>query len=1289
MISRGGDRKGWTMRDKIYALAKGNFTYETPGLVITPEKLTMEVVSGTSTGMTFTVANSRGTQLKGFGFTEAQEITFLPVFGGEENELEVEIHAQELVAGSKLTGELILVTDCGETRVPYEFDITAPVLKDDEGEDVRDYFTLQKVAENDPKEGLKLFRDPLFRETFLYRDDDGQLIYDRLVKGNTGLSGMEEFLVAFDKKMPVRFSLKHSGKPLEGPIEYELAGSDIDDVIDVELATWGSVAIRVNVEGDFIETDRRLMWTDEFIDEKGRLEFRIIAGRIHEGMHTGRIVFTSPYEQYEVILSVHSPVGAKERRIGRAKQAAWAMLMRSFLAYEEGRVSKIEFRAFLEKNSSVIERLDTPFQTPLIGYLAWILDSEPRKLKFYRDTENMEVPSLGVDQDVIENYAMVEYIKYLYSERDEDRERLRFLIDGYIGNGYMSDILLVLRLRVDTEFAASEGKCVESLREQLAKGGNSPVLYSELMRRFVTNPDLLNDLDAVNLRTLLYGLKQGLIAPKLADTVTVLSEGRGLPPIDSTSGYGTIRENDPLSHGTGALLMRLLFGMWSTFSEGQSEEERTASKDNDTLRTICALLIRYEKRDRRYFSWYERGVKEMLRLTDLFEYYMYTIDPKREEPLPNTVLSYFQYENHLNETRKAYLYANILKNKEKVPTAYETYEDTIREFVMNQLERERVTADLGYLYRNVLSTDDVDDVLATHLPHVLFRHLLICSTPGIESVTVVHMQTLTDKTYSLDRGRALLDIYTPDYRLFFADRDGNLYVDSIEYTLERFFDGDVYAPLCYPYFEKAIVAMEEEETEDEFGASEDPLAEKEAVYMLHDVQVPDNLLFHLTVRVEKRARLDESEVDVLLRALASNKLRDPFHGKVFVRVYDHIMERVAEEDRDIYLSFLMQYLKTDTIKRGRAGEIAAACIRCGSDFDAEAEELLTRFGTDGCDTQAMEEFVIRRIAALDGEFSDNLVKWALALYENGFRENTILHYLLQYYMGETDTLVRIFRDSLELKRGGSGEEQLREMEGYIRSKPAFYESVRERLLGQILFAGQDASQHTDIFMQYFADGENRVLVKAYLSQLAYDYIVGRKDLDGAVYEKIYRQALYEKDSVMVLAALKKLSGRKSLDDGEREFIARALDYSAAEGIILPFMKDFAGTVTVPYEIRTPVIVQYYSGTSDGVFLFMKNTTTGAYESQPMRQVFDGIFIVPLLLFAGEETTGYIYEEETGKRSKEFELRKKEAATGADSLFEQVNAMIEAKNDDDEKRYEALKKMFIEEQELAKQLFTII
>ena len=133
------------MREKILSLAKGNFIYETPKLCLSIEKLVFEVTAGTHGTASFLLENSFGTRVKGFGTVEEMCIDFLPFFDGTKNELTVDVDAGELNPGEKLKGNLDLITDCGEEKLPYEITIVSPVLRDEEGE-IRDDFSPEELS---------------------------------------------------------------------------------------------------------------------------------------------------------------------------------------------------------------------------------------------------------------------------------------------------------------------------------------------------------------------------------------------------------------------------------------------------------------------------------------------------------------------------------------------------------------------------------------------------------------------------------------------------------------------------------------------------------------------------------------------------------------------------------------------------------------------------------------------------------------------------------------------------------------------------------------------------------------------------------------------------------------------------------------------------------------------------------------------------------------------------------------------------------------------------------------
>ena len=246
------------MREKILSLAKGNFIYETPELVLSTERLEFQVTAGTHGSASFVLTNAHGTRVKGFGAVEDVCVDFLPFFDEKDNELTIEVDATELVPGEHLQGELVLVTDCGEKKLPYDIEIVAPELADDRGA-VRDYYTLQERIEENPERGADLFLAPEFREAFLYRDESGKILYDVLTRKNTKLQSMEEFLVAMKKKEAIRFEVKH---PSGREIAYELNGTDIQDTLLIQVNTWGHAGIHVTTTADFIEPQTHVLWTD-------------------------------------------------------------------------------------------------------------------------------------------------------------------------------------------------------------------------------------------------------------------------------------------------------------------------------------------------------------------------------------------------------------------------------------------------------------------------------------------------------------------------------------------------------------------------------------------------------------------------------------------------------------------------------------------------------------------------------------------------------------------------------------------------------------------------------------------------------------------------------------------------------------------------------------------------------------------------------------------------------------------------------------------------------------------
>lgn len=1178
------------MREKVLSLAKGNFIYDTPKLVLSVEQLAFQVTAGTHQTECFVLENERGTRVKGFGSVEEVCVDFLPFFDGEKNELTVEVHAEELVPGERLKGNLVLVTDCGEAKLPYDIEIVAPELSDERGA-VRDYYTLQERIEENPERGADLFLAEEFREAFLYRDESGKILYDYLTKKNTKLQSMEEFLVAMKKKDAIRFEVNHASG---GEIAYELNGVDIQDTLQIRVNTWGHTGIYVKATADFIEPQTHVLWTDEFERGQDILEFTILADRVPAGRRFGELILQSSYEKKVIRISAHNQRGEQERKIRRARKKAIAMMYRMYLAYQEKRITREAFINFLQKNREVLEKISGAYTQAVRGYIAVLLEEEENILEFFRETERWKLPPLGAAFEEIESYILIQYIKTLYTEREEDCQSLAQLIETYGENGYQSSVLTYIQSQVDRRYQSLR-LLEQDVRNQVEAGSNSPLLYSVLMTAYREDATLIASLDEVTVNAVNYGLKRDLTTKEICMAVSFLGERLG---------------------SFDAKVFSMLQKFYDFFVM------------TDTLRGICGMLIRNEIRQQKYFPWFAKGVSRHLRLTDLFEYYMYTLDPDRIGMLPDVVLSYFQYENHLNDRCKAFLFAYIVKHRRDQADIFHLYEDQIWEFTLRQLKAHRISEDTAVLYQELFTQERINGELAEELPYVMFTHSLICDNQGMDGVVVLHMETGEETYYPLENGQAEIQLYTPNTLIFFLDERRRYFAGTVDYRLKKLLQLDHFAMLCY-----------------EQGS-----------------RLP-RLLVHLAYQAERAVKLQELQVEVLVQALHRGNLRARMKEKVLLCLYDYY----RQQGDHTHLLEVLDEIDPVTLKRERISEVAADCIYQG--MYEKAQTMLLRYGVENCELRALSMLVSKLVLENEQEFEPLLAKWALLLYRQGCYEKGPMDYLRRYYMGSLSTLTSIYRKCQQMPEVGVDED------------------INERLLAQVLFVGDSQSEYEDIYLQYLEHGENRMLVKAYLAQLAYDYVVERVELSEPIFVKIEKEAMYEKDTVMVLAALRHYRGEEHYASKQKEFVEWNLEKFASEGVILAFMKDYIGKVNVPYEIENTVLIQYYCNTDRGVFLF-EQKEEGGFEPEPMRQVFPGVYIYEMLLFEDEERQCYIYEEEQDERTEIMTVRRPEAAGGTPGFFQMVNQMIEAKNEGDSTRYDALRRQYESDRHAAAKLFTI-
>lgn len=1173
------------MKDRILAISKGQFTYEPIKLQLSQDKLRLVVVSGRDATESFRLSNVRGTKVKGF-VTTTDDIQITPqTFHGEDTEIHITFSASHVAAGTKMDGEIHIITDCGETSLPYTVEVVAPTITDKDGV-VEDFRALEQRIAANLEDGALLFHSPSFKNVFLQDNEPETYLYTHLVKRNSKLHSLDEFLVATGRKQPYRFHISQTR------FEYELTMEDVREQLTLTCGTWGAACIHVLSDSKFIEPEVDVIWSDDFKKDKYELGFKVSAKRLKDGKHTGRLVLETPYQREEItiVLRKKTSIMPIEDYLHK-KKYLWAAY-KNLLNYKIGKMRQEEYLTNIRMILEELFDCEDEIVIYLRAYLAAMEQRMEECEEFVNRLSMIPRPEYNQSTETVLFYLIGLYIKSIYTKTEDDKRLATLEARDYYENGYHIWPILYLLMHLEERYQTLTPKLLlEEVGEYLEKGCHSPLLYLEVVKIYQKDPTLVHRLTKRNIQVLYWGTKEELFDKEFALTMSFLAEHVRV--------YSDI-------------VYRILFLQYKKY------------RLDDTLHSICSMLIRCEKMGHEYFPWFALGVQKRLRITELFEYYMYTFDTEGNGIIPQSVITYFQYENHLNDRIKAYLYSRVIRNKEEKPDNYEAYREMMAQFALRQLKARKLNENLGVLYEDLLKEENIKDDVALCLPELMFKQHLTCNNKHIEGVYVVHLETEKEQYYPIVGGQAHIDIYTPNYQLYFVDSDNRYYVKTIEYTLKPIMKLEKYALQCF-----------------ENGSTN------------------QGLMLHLLAKVHKKFALKQEDSMVAHMVTKMDILCDYYQGKTVLQLLEHYQE----QNDDTMIRQILDEIDLSQISLGRCHELIELMAKYN--LHAKAYAAIEIYGFKKCDKERLMKVVEWRLRQPEVAYEGILFQMCQYLYQSEVKSIATVGYLQKYFMGPIKEFFQVFSDS------------------WLKELP-IDDEVCEKLLAQVLFVNENPISYYQIFYDYYIKGINRVLVKAFLCYIAYNYIVDKVDITDDLMAILQKEAASTDNRVMQLAILKRYSKQSELAMSEIEYVDYHISQMVKEGIMMKFMQDFRGRVTLPYIVENAVLIEFYMNTDLPVNLLVHDQE-GETKTYQMKQVFPGIFLKEFLLFSGEEFRYQIYTEETGKKTRRAPLKTDGSKTATDSFYALVNQMIDARENGDQDAYRLACRNYTRYQDIAKQL----
>lgn len=1120
---------------RIEQILEGKFDYENGSLEFSCAKIELNIRKGELYEGSFHVYARQGIFAAGSVFSSDWRMECLTgAFSGGDEEIVYRFHGTNLEEGDVIKGTFDFVSNQGEYYLPYVVSVVHTLPESSLGT-VRNLFHFANLAKSNWKEAVKLYYVPEFQGIFsgsdgVYRED-----YRALSGYDQSEQQVEEFLIQVNKKRNAEFLLEQE----ELTVAMESSGAVLRQEIGILRNGWGFTELYVECRGDFFYTEKEILTEDDFSENRCTLPIFFDGSSCHGGRNLGEICLYNAYVTLRVPVTLRFGRGSF---YGRTETERKKLILRLMLSYQDFRLRKIGTSAWLKETKRLVERLVAIDENDIAARLfqAQLLITEERynEANWIMDHVSGLIESGQVDDTFLAYYL---YLTTLLHGDEEYVDKVAEDVEHIFRRDDRNWRVAWLLLYLSRDYRGSEHDRWKLLERLYVGGCTSPVLYIEAIGLLNTRPELLRKLGGFERQVLGYGARRGALKREAVEQLLYLAG----------------REKD-----YSELLYRILCRLYT-------------KKDLPLLQEICTLLVKGGKTGKAYLEWYRAGVEHQLRIANLYEYFLLSLDPDSSEELPKAVLKYFSYQNHMDYGRTAYLYDYILQHKDKLGDLYETYRFKMEIFTAEQLRKEHIDRHLANLYQGLLRQDMVDSEASLPFSRLLFAHLIRVEDAGLRKVFVYQEGKRYPDEYLLTEKRTWITLYGSKYTIVFEDVQGNRFVKSVEYTMEKLMIPGKFLRWLLPFEEVDPGLML-------FLCDNESMCREEA-----------------GARAERELRILDSEyAEISVKKKLYLHILHHYYEADEMDALDRHLERIPAE-------LLTSKEKDDVIKYmvlRRNYYLAGQWIRTYGPYFVDAK-ILVRLLRVLMEENSMEEEALLTAAAIYA-------------FQKGKYDDIVLDYLSRYYQGMT----RNMRDIWKAARAFG-------MECY---------ELSERILVQMLYTGAFVGERMEIFRYYISQGARVEVEEAFLTQCAYDCFVRERVMEKEVFREIrYMDARGEPvQKVCKLAFLKYFSeNREEIDTETSKTIEKLLAEMISEGIYLEFFREFYECQSMQQELSDKTIVEYRAEPGSRACIhyaiLRENGEADGYRAEYMQEAYGGVFFKDFILFFGENLQYYITEEKDG------------------------------------------------------------
>jgi len=1178
-------------------LTVGKIPYKTPEIKISVSSIIQSVEADSCFGDHFVIESLNDVAVRGLVYSTNSRVKIENnQFGGTMNQINYRVDTNNVVDGKKIEGTINIVSNAGEYAIPYDITVLDYTIKSSIG-NVENYFHFANLVQMNYEEALKLFTSKDFKRLMAKNDPRHLALYDGLFGGIDKELAMEEFLITINKKKPVILNVNRE-RALFKNVQVNYS-----DVFVLSRSTWGYTDISVEIDGTFLKECRNKISQDDFIGNKYEYKFLIDADKLYKGINYGRIVFKCHNQILKCSIEIDNSSNDDRLLNTNIKDK----IIKAANRYLDFRMKKCNLANWANESLSLMEgliHLDESLLMPVL-VKAQILISQEKTEEAGRILDDF-IKNKLIDAD--KNIDL--YCYYLYVRSLEKREvvyttaALEEVKKVYEKENSWKNLWVMLYL--DERYEINKSLKYTMIKEQFGKGCHSPFMYYEALNVINEQPRLLRILNNFELQILLFGARHDYISDGLASQLAELAV---LEKKFSTALYQ---------------ILTLIY---------------KNNKDIGILTAICSVLIRGSKVDSRYFKWYESGVNEDIRLTNLYEYYMFSIDQSYVGLLPKIIYMYFIYNGEALGRRQAFLYSNIINNKRRIPNIYHNYLQIMEQYLVDQLFLGNMDRELSIIYNDILKSSIINGDIAKNLPDIILTYELVCNDPNMKEAVVIHKETTGETIHKIVDGKAYVSIYTEDPIIVFIDTYGRRFTE-VSYELVQLLNMQEYLKQSFELYrdnEYLLLYFSEKYTRYQNNP-------------LDTVDVYKNIMTYKNIRPKYKQDLIDDIVNFYYENYKGDQLNDYLvtidKTKLHATTRDKVIEMMIEQG--LYEA-VYQEIKNFGYQSIDYGSLAVCCTRFIESADLAEDHLL--------------------------------VEICAYVFKKGKYNEEILGYLSKNFYGTIDEMIEIWKAENDF----------------------VYENheLEERILVQVMFTGNTKADLSEIFKSYYRYGIGKNIRIAFYTYCSYNIFMKKID-HVAIREGSYIFEYLEKDmmqgfgvsGISKIALVEYASMKEQVTEKQKELYKNLMYQLSDHNVIFEFYKKFTRWFEVPFYVTDRTVVDYRTMPDAKVhisYTIGNNKEESRLIVEEMTCIHPGIYVKNFTLFYGDKVNYYISEisEDENITSDSCLIRMDNPHQfNDDSRYSMINHIIIAKENGEKEAEQEAVRAYVEKRHVVENIFYI-